>query len=94
MEKLKPDLKNDAWVQDTQCVNPTTETTVPQTQFSAASPVMDPEMLIWSTTAQNKDYFPTLFVARDQVISKFGLISLFGVNNLEEVFLKEGGQKC
>lgn len=48
---------------------------VPSVQFPAASSVMNPEMLIWPMTAQNKDYFQFLFAARDQVIT-FGLISL------------------
>lgn len=59
-------------------VSPVTETTSCPQQSSAASSVTNPEMLVLSMTAHNKDYFPSSLVARDQVI-KFGLISLCGV---------------
>lgn len=48
-----------------------------------------PEMLIWPMTAQRKDSFPSLFVAREPVIT-FGLISPWSVSNVSDLFLEEG----
>lgn len=50
-------------------------------------------MLIWPTTAQNKDYFPSLFIAREPVI-KFGLISPWDVSSVSDLFLEEGGRSA
>lgn len=63
---------------------------MPSVQFPAASSVMNPEMLIWPMTAQNKDYFPFLFAARDQVITLISLLN--GYYTRKKCSYREGAE--